>query len=264
MHFVNLLIYRNKIRACEKIVRFSRRPLFPRTELPRLTLCLFGGIHFDFHCYNTPFSSLFGGKTAGPALDKAVDHILNGTPFPILQITELLTDGKAAVDLKAKQSFRLFLREGTSHALDLADKLVFIQLGQLFDYNMAQSVIKQDAAEFLIVPDEPAERTGALRPCPAVRCGDVRPQMIHVGQSLIQQSVQNLCNIAKMGVERPPADFRFPADVRYGDCVVVLISLDPQESLLDRLLRIQRPPVYFSFTRHEKSPDGRCQGHLAA
>lgn len=73
--------------------------------------------------------------------------------------------------------------------------------------------------------------------------------MIHVGQSLIQQSVQNLCNIAKMGVERPAADFRFPADVRYGDCVVVLISLDPQESLLDRLLCIQRPPVLF------RSPD---------
>ena len=129
---------------------------------------------------------------------------------------------------------------------------------------MAQSVIEQNAAEFLIVPDEPAERTGALRPRPAVRCGDVRPQMIHVGQSLIQQSVQNLCNIAKMGVERPAADFRFPADVRYGDCVVVLISLGPQESLLDRLLRIQRPPVHFSFTRHEQSPDGRCQGRLAA
>mgnify|MGYP006922422134 CR=1 FL=1 len=37
------------------------------------------------------------------ALDKAVDHILNWTPFSVFQIAVFLADRKAAVDLEVKQ-----------------------------------------------------------------------------------------------------------------------------------------------------------------
>lgn len=56
-------------------------------------------------------------EVADFALNKAVEHILNRTPFPIFQIAVFPADSKAAIDLEVKQCFHLFLREGIGYAV---------------------------------------------------------------------------------------------------------------------------------------------------
>ena len=128
---------------------------------------------------------------------------------------------------------------------------------------MIQRIVKQNTAEFLALPDKPAERIGALRSGAGVWSGHIVPQIIHIGERIIQQGIQHLRNIAEMCVEGSPADFRLAANIRNRDCIVFFEPLDPQKGISDGLFCVNSPAVSFPCVRHTKSPDDMCQEHFA-